>query len=441
MSETFDLIFNLSVSFFQGAIFVFFCNFFFTPKYKKIINLCICWSVITLLFIVISLLNTYFTAYSGLEIIINLAIMIPFSIICHKGKLYLKVIMPIISFLILMCVGSLFNVIITVVFSKNIEQVMIESTIYRYMYILIGNLIYILSLYIIYRLYKNKISLKKPIDIVTFVFIPALTMIVTFFAASVISDTNTSDTNRLYIGIIIIITFIIAFSMFSIMKRIGKSAEIDALNIIMQKEQETYKSEIIHQSQYIEDVSKIKHEMQNKLFCINELISCNKIAEAKKLCKDTETEFSEVPAIFRTNNLYLNALLNMTQKRALDKEIHFTPTIKSNLAIIDGTDLISLLGNLMDNAFEALENVTDNKFLQITIFEKDNYYMFTIRNSIPKSVMLYNPSLETTKKDKKSHGHGLKIVKEIVKKYNGTISYSEKDNMFEVMCMLEKITQ
>ncbi len=438
MSETFDLIFNLSVNLFQGIAFVLFCNMFLSPKFKKSINIAICCIVVTLLFVGITLINYFFAAADIVELIAFLLIMLPFSVLCHKGKLYLKIIMPMITFAIFICVAMVYTTVISVVFGKDVQQVVDDSAVYRYLYVVIANLTYVFVLYYIYRIYKNKINLKKSTDIIICFIIPILTLIIAFFATSIIADADTSDQNKVYLGVVILSVFVIAFSMFYLMHKIGKSAEISALNTLMKKEQEMYKSEIINQSNYIEDISRVKHEMKNKLFCIRELLRLGSIKEAQKMCEDAEGELGEIPVIFSTDNIYLNALLNMAYKRAVDNQIEFSHTIKSNLTDIEESDLISLLGNLIDNAIEALQKLKSDKYLHITIFEKDNYYMFSVKNSISASVIHRNPKFETTKTDKRFHGHGLKIVKEIVKKYNGNISFSENDNVFDVSFMLER---
>ncbi|MBE6735096.1 MAG: GHKL domain-containing protein [Ruminococcaceae bacterium] len=332
----------------------------------------------------------------------------------------------------------IYTTFVSVVFNRNVEQVVTESTVYRYIYVIIANLTYFFILYLIVRIYKNKINLKKSTDIVTCFVIPVLTMTITFLATAVLSDYKTSELNRIYLGCIVIIAIVIAFAMFSLMHHIGKSAEISAINSMMVKEQELYKTEIVNQSNYIEDISRVKHEMKNKLFCIRELLRSGRVMEAQKMCEDAESELGEIPVIFSTDNIYLNALLNMAYKRAVDNQIEFSHTIKSNLTDIEESDLISLLGNLIDNAIEALQKLKSDKYLHITIFEKDNYYMFSVKNSISASVFYRNPKLETTKTDKRFHGHGLKIVKQIVKKYNGNISFSENDSIFDVSFMLER---
>jgi sensor histidine kinase regulating citrate/malate metabolism len=53
-----------------------------------------------------------------------------------------------------------------------------------------------------------------------------------------------------------------------------------------------------------------------------------------------------------------------------------------------------------------------------------------IKNKILSSVLSENPDLETTKKDAENHGFGIKSIRDIIEKYNGTIDFYEYDNFF-----------
>lgn len=44
--------------------------------------------------------------------------------------------------------------------------------------------------------------------------------------------------------------------------------------------------------------------------------------------------------------------------------------------------------------------------------------------------------LKTTKSDKDAHGYGSKVVKSIIKRYNGQVEYSTEDGFFTVSALL-----
>lgn len=440
MSDTFDLIFNLSVNLFQGIVFVLFCNMFLSPRFKKGINIVVCCIVVALLFVAITLINYFFDVAGIVELIAFLLIMIPFSVVCHKGKLYLKIIVPMITFALYICVAMIYTTLTSVVFRRDVQQVVDDSAVYRYLYVVIANLTYVFVLYHIYRIYKNRINLKKSTDIIICFIIPLLSLTIAFFATSIIEDAETSDQNKIYLGVVILSVFAIDFSMFSIMKGISKTAELEALNVVMTREQKMYKNEVSNQNAYIEEISLVKHEMKRKISLISELLEHSKIEEAKKFCENTELELKELPGLIKTDNLYFDYIINTAYQKAQNKGIEVHLTIKSSFSDVNGSDLVSIVGNLIDNAFEAMESISGPKHLYITTLQKEHYYILSIKNSISESVLKTNPNLKTTKSDKKSHGHGLKIVNKLLTKYNGTISFSERDQLFDVNLMMERYT-
>ena len=83
MNETVNLITELIINLFQGAAFTLFCNFFFTPKFRKGVNIAICTGVTLLLFGVITIVNLTTPTIAFIEVILYLIIMLPFSIFCH----------------------------------------------------------------------------------------------------------------------------------------------------------------------------------------------------------------------------------------------------------------------------------------------------------------------------------------------------------------------
>lgn len=438
MSETVKLLFELSINLFQGVTFVLFCNGFFAPRFRKPINIVLCTTVSLLLFASITIINVLFSSVANVEILVYLLIMIPFSIICHKGKLHLKIIMPLIIFVLYMCVSILFSVFISAISGEDVEYLMTQSSVYRFIYLMIGNITYFFILFTLLRIYKNKIDIKKSADVLAFLGIPVLTMILIFLATASITDEHTSEPTMIRLGIISLIAFVIAFSMFPLMKQITKTAEVKALNTLMAKEQEMYKTEISNQKTYVEEISHVKHEMKRTLGCINQLLIDGNVSQAQKICQSTDSSLNDITPAFNTDNVYLNTILNNVHKKAAQNNVTASFTIKSSLKLAEGTDILSLLGNLTDNAFEALASVNDNKTLQLTIFEKEHYYIISVKNTVNNAVLKDNPDLKTTKPDKKSHGHGLKIVKSIVEKYNGNISFSEQNSIFDVSLMLEK---
>ena len=72
------------------------------------------------------------------------------------------------------------------------------------------------------------------------------------------------------------------------------------------------------------------------------------------------------------------------------------------------------------------------------ITETAGYFRIAVKNTIQESVLETNQKLESRKKDKAHHGFGLKSVREIVEKYQGSMEAYEEKNVFIISILLLK---
>ena len=78
----------------------------------------------------------------------------------------------------------------------------------------------------------------------------------------------------------------------------------------------------------------------------------------------------------------------------------------------------ALLSNLCDNAIEAASKVKNGE-VHLYIMKKKAYLKIVIENSTDGNILQKNPEFETDKKNTQLHGLGIKIIKNIVKLYDG----------------------
>ena len=109
----------------------------------------------------------------------------------------------------------------------------------------------------------------------------------------------------------------------------------------------------------------------------------------------------------------------------------------SNLKILDDFDLVTIVGNLMDNAVEAAEKSAD-KTITLETDYRNSYEILIITNSSDVPPAFWGESLVTSKKDKRVHGIGVKSVKKSLKNYSGGLDceYDEPSKTFSVTVMI-----
>jgi len=92
-------------------------------------------------------------------------------------------------------------------------------------------------------------------------------------------------------------------------------------------------------------------------------------------------------------------------------------------------ELISIISNIVDNAFEAfrLKSCTENKEISIITFLEDREFCIEIADNgevIPEEIIkkIFEKGFSTKTKEKAEHGYGLYITKQLVEHNNGSIS-------------------
>jgi len=127
----------------------------------------------------------------------------------------------------------------------------------------------------------------------------------------------------------------------------------------------------------------------------------------------------------------LAALLNSKQKIAETKNIDFACVIKCDVTNIDipPWDLCSILGNLLDNAFEAALLDQSNRRVTMEIKYENANYVIYVDNTGPKMSEKIKSRLFDagyTAKESTARGYGLYLVKKLVDKYEGKIDVTSK---------------
>lgn len=107
---------------------------------------------------------------------------------------------------------------------------------------------------------------------------------------------------------------------------------------------------------------------------------------------------------------------------------------------VDIADSVTIIGNLLGNALDAIAKVK-NKEIKLDIEFNKSVLFIKIENPFDGRVKYAdgNAGEEThivSLKDGDGHGHGLKNIRRSVEKYNGYVKINYADNVFSVGILL-----
>ena len=133
-------------------------------------------------------------------------------------------------------------------------------------------------------------------------------------------------------------------------------------------------------------------------------------------------------------NIVLDYLINSKMCTLENTEVIISGAV-GDLSDIPNRELVSIFGNIIDNAIEAISGL-EEKRIELLFSRQGDNRIIICKNTIGESVLNQNGELISTKKDKNSHGLGHLIVEECVSRLDGMINYSESGNMFSVQIIL-----
>ena len=98
--------------------------------------------------------------------------------------------------------------------------------------------------------------------------------------------------------------------------------------------------------------------------------------------------------------------------------------------------MVIVIGNLMDNAIEALERTEEKIFRLEMRYDKGIIYIIT-ENSYNGEIIKNGDTFVSTKTNEKgTHGIGLSNIKRIVSEHNGEIDIETDNNIFTVSIIM-----
>ena len=431
------LAFEISANFIQQAMSIVFLYLFFDKpngKAKRVVPL-LSAALILLAVTIYGTVNALTSNY--LYYLITAVITILYTTIFLRGKLYLRIIIPIAvsNISIAYLTVSVMSSFGTLPFAQGIA--LPQSL--RYPVLFVADIIYAVFLFIIFRFGKGKINMRNNSDILAFIIIPLITCTVGLTALMLLKSVNFDGTVQVYVTVIALCTAVMVMIFWYLMIKSGKEAQIQTDLMLSRQREELYKGSVLSTHEQIEKITVMKHDMKSKIMSIGMLISKGEYDRAKALCDSAGKSLSTTYTPVNTDNPTLNAIMNVELEKAQSNEINCTYEIAETLKNMRDGDIISLIANLCDNAIEYLVQIPqEQRQMSLSISSYKSYCKVVCKNAVASSVLAENPNLTTTKEDKTLHGKGMDILRTIAKKYSGELLFCEDNNQLTVSVIIMK---
>lgn len=209
--------------------------------------------------------------------------------------------------------------------------------------------------------------------------------------------------------------------------------------------------QIKNMEQVISIIREEKHDYANHINVMQALCTLNKPNTMDKIKEYVADISDSIHSSFKyldTGNDYIDGLLAIKSSYAAKNDIQFQVLINEPFSTIKvkADELISIVSNLVDNAFEAFDGVEciENRHVSLETQFTQQKFVINITNNgkkIPVEILdqIFSSGFSTKKGSER--GFGLYITKGLVEKNHGKIivKSNEEDTTFIVIFDLKKV--
>lgn len=181
-----------------------------------------------------------------------------------------------------------------------------------------------------------------------------------------------------------------------------------------------------------------RHDYHNHMQAIKALLSMGKKDELSDYLDNLEKDLDSIDIAIRTGNVGLDAILSskVSIARKNNIEVNCTAKVPDELKISD-VHLCAIVGNLLDNAIEACEKITEGaapRFIRIYIGLFKSQLYISVSNSTCEKHRRRLNELVTSKLGE--HGFGLRRIDKLAEKYDGYVNRKNEPGIFATEVML-----
>ena len=147
--------------------------------------------------------------------------------------------------------------------------------------------------------------------------------------------------------------------------------------------------------------------------------------------------------IVKTENEALNVVL--TEKSLLCSKRNIRISCMADgaaLVFLDDMDIYSLFGNLLDNAIESVEKLSDpeKRVIDLSVTRKNGFVFIQVINFFEGDLQFDDGFPITQKENKDYHGYGLRSIQMIAEKYHGKMTIEPQEHFFVVNLLLPMVS-
>jgi len=371
----------------------------------------------------------------GFHALIQLFILIILLSIIFRLGLRKSLLVSITGLVILAVAETIFGVIVSLITGISFQEMLADQWL-RIIIPWFHLSILLLTSLIIYKKgfllgFLDNIESKKTKGFIPLVILIALSIAYIFaFLAIYTLVTSVGQTLTVSFNVRLIVTFVLVIGIILfLILMVKKLLFLAEMEVTIDSQQ----SLINNLNNLFVSIKTQRHDFIHHIQVIYSLLETNQQEECKEYLNNLLGEVKEINEVVTVNNPAVGALLRAKKAVAAAKNIDFALHIDCKLdnTRVPPLHLVTILANLIDNSFEAVEDLepdyrrcslTIKQFSSIYVFEVNNYRPLIAEEDLPK---IFGEGFSN--KGNLHSGLGLATAKKLTEKYKGEIGVTSNE--------------
>jgi len=424
-----------SANLFEGLILISFFNTFLRRRFEK--------KVIYWILPFIQASATYIINQTSLEtipsVLLFITIGLAIALIFYVGTIHQRVLLTIAFFVVWLVSEFALLALLNLVFIDFFVHLM-EPSIDRLTSIMVCKL----GLFIILKTVQqfvpsseSRLPLRRILPLFS---LPVVSVMIVFDMQIFWQD----QTNSSLFALTAISTLALLFTnliVFDQYYQMQKDAEISRQYQLLQQHLESEKQQIHLLDEQQHEVRRLVHDVKNSLLPVVNALNQENQTIAKGLLEQILDGFTQSPSRIETGYSLIDAILSQKQKVSQDRQIRLNVEHHLNdIQRISDIDLSVILGNALDNAIEATEQMVeiDQRVISLTLQSDKGLLIIKLTNPISGQLIKENGQYVSTKADHNKHGFGFSSISLLVEKYQGLLRVDTTESEFSLTIILHE---
>jgi len=227
--------------------------------------------------------------------------------------------------------------------------------------------------------------------------------------------------------------FVMLFALRGQLLELQRSVEVAAVSMMLRNQQERY----LQSKHDIDVVNSKYHDLKHYIHAIR--AEADPEARAGYVDQLESSIRGYETSALETGSPVLDTILASKIRQAERSSVTLTCVADGNaVAFMDPMDLVTIVGNAIDNAIEATSSLRtpEQRLVRLAIYRQGEFAMLRFENYFEGSVDVVDGLPRTTKARALQHGYGLKNMRETAERYGGSLTARAEEDWFVVRTLI-----